>query len=281
MTESTPAVDITQDCVNALLARMKELREQIAAAREAVAPLEANLALAYEEFQAVVGHLRRQAVRLQAEIRTLRIQIDTASRGQGDTGTSSLWNEHSGGDTGDDWLDDSHDGNDGETGNDTEGVRSAVVDPDAVEKDVLLEHLYRVLDPMVNDEDADLLANLQGSCNDPATGLADVLERLPWDSVSWGSIWGTRGLQEDLNAQYRRLEAWERAFTSQLENVNRAAELLRKDQRYGLWQRRQKGPEVWRDFLNQAAEQQKDVNEELKAELEERREEWTQITRTT
>ena len=281
MTESIPAIDITQDHVNVLLARMKELREQIATAREAVAPLEANLALAFEEFQTVVGQLRRQAVRLQAQIRTLRVQIDAASRDQDDNSTPSSGDERSGGDTGDDWLDDSHDKYDGETGNDAESVPSAVVDPDAVEKDVLLEHLYRVLDPMVNDEDADLLANLQGSCNDPATGLADVLEQLPWDSVSWGSIWGTQGLQEDLNAQYRRLKTWERALTNQLENASRAAESLRRDRRYGLWQQRQKGPEAWRDFLNRAAEQQKDANEELKAELGERREEWVQITRTT
>ena len=54
---------------------------------------------------------------------------------------------------------------------------------------MLLEHLFRVLDPMVNDEDGELLANLQGLCSDPIASLADVLEELPW-----GLVWITRSL---------------------------------------------------------------------------------------
>ena len=79
------ASTITQTEVDALLRQLQELRQQIATARETIAPLETNLAEVYDEFQAVVGGLRRQSMRLQAEIATLRAQIDRFSHDQDDT----------------------------------------------------------------------------------------------------------------------------------------------------------------------------------------------------
>jgi len=261
LTEPTLVPVITQSNIDALLLRLKELREQTASAREAIAPLEANLALTYDEFQAVVGRLRRQAIRLQAEIATLRAQIDGVGRDQDE----SSWQGAS-----DDGLHYDY------TTNDLENEGPAMVDPEAVEKDMLLEHLFRVLDPDINDEDADLLSSLQGLLRDPAISLADMLEEL-----DWGPVWMSRGPQEDLADQYRRLMTWERAFTKQLESLNRATERLRKDPRYGLWQQREKGPDNWRTFLDQAARQQQADNDALQAELKSLREQWTQIVSET
>jgi hypothetical protein len=56
---------------------------------------------------------------------------------------------------------------------------------------------------------------------------------------------------------------------------------LKKDQRYGLWQQREKGTDYWRTFLNQCIEQQQDQNDELQAELDSLREEWERITSTS
>lgn len=248
------ASTITQTEVDALLGQLQQLRQQIAIARETIAPLEANLAEVYDEFQAVVGGLRRQSMRLQAEIATLRAQIDRFSHDQDDTLEP----------------DESNDVKEEETAD------SASVDPEAVEKDMLLEHLFRVLDPMVNDEDGELLANLQGLCSDPTASLADVLEELPW-----GLVWTTRSLQENIADQHRRLAIWEQALKRQMENLNRATERLKKDQHYGLWQQREKGTDYWRTFLNQCIEQQQDQNYELQAELDSLREEWGRITSTS
>jgi len=244
------ASTITQTEIDALLGQLQELRQQIAIARKTIAPLETNLAEVYDEFQAVVGGLRRQSMRLQAEIATLRAQIDRFSHDQDDT----LEQDES-----DDKL----------LYVKEEATDSTPVDPEAVEKDLLLEHLFRVLDPMVNDEDGELLANLQGLCSDPTASLADVLEELPW-----GIVWTTRSLQENLANQHCRLTIWEQALKRQLENLNRATERLQKDQRYGLWQQREQGTDNWRTFLNQCIEQQQDQNDELQAELESLRKEW-------
>jgi len=246
---------ITQTDVDTVLRELQHLRQQIAIARETIAPLEANLAAVYDEFQAVVGGLRRQSMRLQTEIATLRTQIDRFTH-------------------------DSDDSLESDEGNDyvqaEETIDSAPVDPEAVDKDMLLEHLFRVLDPMVNDEDGELLANLQGLCSDPMASLADVLEELPW-----GFVWTRRSVEENLANQHRRLRIWEQALRRQLENLNRATERLQKDQRYGLWQQREKGQDDWRRFLNQCIEQQQDQNYELQAELDNLREEWGRITSTS
>jgi hypothetical protein len=106
---------------------------------------------------------------------------------------------------------------------------------------------------MVNHEDGELLANLQGLCSDPIASLADVLEELPW-----GLVWTTHSLQENIADQHRRLAIWEQALKRQMEKLNRATERLKKDQRYGLWQQ--------------------DQNYELQAELDSLREEWGRIT---
>lgn len=252
------ASTITQTEVDALLRQLQELRQQIAIARETIAPLEANLAEVYDEFQAVVGGLRRQSMRLQAEIATLRAQIDRFTHDQDDTLEQDESNDK--------LL----------YVKEEETADSASVDPEAVEKDMLLEHLFRVLDPMLNDEDGELLANLQGLCSDSTANLADVLEELPW-----GLVWTTRSLQENLANQHRRLTIWEQALKRQMENLNRATERLKKDQRYGLWQQREKGTDYWRTFLNQCIEQQQDQNYELQAELDSLREEWGRITSTS
>lgn len=252
------ASTIAQTDVDRLLRQLQQLRQQIAIARETIAPLETNLAAVYDEFQAVVGELRRQSMRLQAEIATLRAQIDRFSHNQDDT------------------LE--QDENDGKFlyVKEEETADSTSVDPEAVEKDMLLEHLFRVLDPMVNDEDGELLANLQGLCSDPSTSLADVLEELPW-----GLVWTTRSLQENVADQYRRLTIWKEALKRQMENLNRATEHLKKDRRYGLWQQREKGQDDWRTFLERCIEQQQDQNYELQAELDSLREEWGRITSTS
>ncbi|MEQ8974156.1 MAG: hypothetical protein RIE73_27645 [Coleofasciculus sp. C1-SOL-03] len=256
MTDS--ASTITQTQVDALLGQLQELRQQIAIARETIAPLEANLVAVYDEFQAVVGGLRRQSMRLQTEIATLRTQIDRFTHDPDDSLES---------DEGNDQL---------FYVKEAETIDSDSVDPEAVDKDMLLEHLFRVLDPMVNDEDGELLANLQGLCSDPMASLADVLEELPW-----GFVWTKRSVEENLANQHRRLRIWEQALRRQLENLNRATERLQKDQRYGLWQQREKGEDDWRRFLDQCVEQQQDQNYELQAELDSLREEWGRITSTS
>ncbi|MEP0885180.1 hypothetical protein NDI49_26880 [Trichocoleus sp. ST-U3] len=252
------ASTITQTDVDALLRQLQQLRQQIAIARETIAPLEANLAEVYDEFQAVVGGLRRQSMRLQAEIATLRAQIDRFSHDQDET------------------LEQDESDNKLLYVKEEETADSASLDPEAVEKDMLLEHLFRVLDPMVNDEDGELLANLQGLCSDSTASLADVLEELPW-----GLVWTTRSLQENIADQHCRLAIWEQALKRQMENLNRATERLKKDQRYGLWQQREKGTDYWRTFLNQCIEQQQDQNYELQAQLDSLREEWGRITSTS
>jgi hypothetical protein len=256
MINSVSDTAITQADIDALLARLKELREQITAAQEAIAPLEANLALAYGEFQAVVGHLRREVLRFRAETASLRYRIDGLGRTQ---------DEMPG-------VDDKNAHYEAETGQIT--TTSTATDPEAVEKDVLLEHLFRVLDPMVDDKDAELLANLQGMCNNPAVSLADVLEELPW-----GSAWSVKSPKEELIDQYHRLKVWEQALVYQLDGLRRKTERLQEDPRYGLWQQRQKGPDDWRRFLNEAADQQQELNDKLAAELDSLREKWARIVK--
>ena len=140
---------------------------------------------------------------------------------------------------------------------------------------MLLEHICRVLDPDIDNKDAELLARLQGICSDRTASLADVLEELPW-----GVVWTQPSSQETLAEQHHRLSIWEKALKQQSENLNRATECLHQDQRHGLWQQRQKGADYWHTFLNQCVEQQEDRNYELEAELEKLREEWARITRT-
>lgn len=253
MTNSASTSEITQGGIDNLLAQLQQLRSSIATARESIAPLEANLAEAFNEFQAVVGGLRRSSLRLQAEIATLRAQIERLTNIEDDTQEQDERNNFL-------YVNE-------------EKTTESSQDPEALEKDMLLQHIFRVLDPDVNDEDAELLANLQGLCSDPSASLADALEEL-----RWGIVWTKRSSHESLTEQHSRLTIWEQALNRQLQNLHRATERLYQDQRYGLWQQRQKSQEHWHNFLNQCVEQQEDQNYELQAELNKLKDEWARIT---
>ena len=249
MTDPTLTHPITQSSIDTLLEQLQDLREQIKAARAEISPLETNLKLSYDEFQVVVGATRRQSMRFQSEIANLRARI------------------HSLQDDGDNAIEiDSRQESDTD---DQINLRQSEKDPEAIEKDMLFEHLIRVLDPM---DDADLFADLQTLCQDPTVSLAEVLEKAPWDLV-----WQVRGTHEDLTDQYRRLRRWQSSLTHQLETLDRVEESLREDPRYGLWQQQQKGTEVWQQFLQQAVEQQEDQNHGLQTELETLRQEYEQL----
>lgn len=256
MTNPASTSNITQADVDHLLTQLQQLRQGITTARETMTPMSANLAEAYNEFQAVVGALRRHSMRLQAEIASLRTQIERFTHVEDDTQQQDA-------------------GNDNFLYREEEITESSLQDPEAVDKDMLLEHIFRVLDPDVNDEDAELLANLQGLCSDCTASLADILEELPW-----GVVWTTRNSQENLTQQYQRLKIWEGALNRQMLSLKQATERLYKDARYGLWQQQQKGQEHWRTFLNQCIEQQQDQNYELLAELDKLKEEWGRVTST-
>ena len=245
-------VAITQADIDAILERIQHQRQQIATMRESLTPLESNLTETYEDFQAAVGNIRRQSMRLQSEIANLRAQIDSFNQDQID----------------DDEIDQS-------SFMDDFGValENTSTDPEAVEKDLLLAHLCMVLDHMTNDDDAELFGNLQGLCQDPDVGLIDVLDEIPW-----GPIWTKRNRQEALADQHQRLTSWEKALKQQLDSLSRATERLKKDSRYGLWQQRQKGPDAWQTFLAQYAEQLSDQNSELETELASLRQEWAILT---
>ncbi len=254
---NSPPTEISQSNVDDLLGHLQTIRFSIATARESIAPLEANLAETYNEFQAVVGGLRRQSVRLQAEIASLRIQIKRFTEDEDDAPQQDIED--------DDLIE-----------NEEAIAETSFQDPEAVDKDMLLEHIFRVLDPDIDDVDAELVANIQGICIDPTASLADILEELPW-----GVVWTTCSLQETLKDQYDRLSIWQQALKRQLENLNRATERLQKDQRYAMQQQRQKGADEWQNFLDSCLEQQQDQNYELQGELDRLREELRQITNTS
>jgi hypothetical protein len=241
---------VDQTDVNALLGMLQQVLQQINNARLAVAPLETGLAMAYNDYQNAVGRLYRQTNRLQIEIDMLRARINGIDQDTSLSPTPDI--------------------------NEVRSEPQGRADPEAVEKDILLEHLVRMLDPMVNSEDAEFLANLQGLCNNPTTQLVDALEKIPW-----GIVWTTRGPQEDLVAQYRRLGVWEQALARQLSHLERENERLRKDSRYGLWEQFQRGPTVWQQFLQRTAQQQQEYNVELTEELRNLQDEWARILDNT
>jgi hypothetical protein len=215
------------------------LGARIREARSALAPLETEFEAARREFDERVGPLRREALRLEHQIRTLQaptrevaVSEVMAIGGRGIDRTIA-------------------------------GARSH--DPEAIEKDILLEHLMRVLDPELDGRAGELLAVVQGLANDPVTRLADLLEELPW-----GSAWTGRAPTENLDSQRKRLEVWERALTRQLEALEQAQERLREvDTRYPLYAERQRGPEMWNAYLDRAVAQQRELNLELRALVEE------------
>jgi septal ring factor EnvC (AmiA/AmiB activator) len=256
MTNYPSTSAITQAELDKLLTQLQQLRSSITTARETIAPLETNLAAAYNEFQVEVGALRRQSMRLQVEIASLRSQIQRFTQDEDDTQQQDV-------------------GNDNFLYQEEQTTEFSLKDPEAIDKDMLLEHIFRLLNPDVNAEDAELFANLQGLCSDATANLADILEELPW-----GIVWTTRNSQENLTQQYQRLKVWEGALNRQLQNLKQATERLYKDARYGLWQQQQKSQEHWHNFLNQCIEQQQDQNYELQAELDKLKEEWGRITST-
>jgi cell division septum initiation protein DivIVA len=152
---------IEQQDITALLDRLKELRQRIAEACVPLTELEYNMVRAHDEFQAAAGYLRQHALRLQAEITTLRARIDEA-----------LWNEEE---------EDEGNGIDysGRNGGVQERERedtSITHDPEAEAKEILFRHLYWVLDPDIEDADADLVARLEGMAREPTTRLSDLLQ---------------------------------------------------------------------------------------------------------
>ncbi|NJL62397.1 MAG: hypothetical protein HC903_11860 [Methylacidiphilales bacterium] len=255
---SVSTSEIIQGDIDNLLVQMQQLRQGITTARENIAPLETNLAETYNEFQAVVGTLRRGSMRLQAEIASLRSQIQRFTQDEEDASQQDVED--------DDFSDRT-----------LQPIKEpSPQDPEAVAKDMLLEHIFRVLESDINEKDAELVGNLQGICTDPTASLADVLEQLPW-----GVVWTTRSLQETFKDQYHRLSIWQQALKRQLENLNRVTERLQKDQRYALWQQRQKGTDYWHNYLDRCMEQQQDQNYELEAELDRLREDWRRITNSS
>jgi hypothetical protein len=226
--------------IEVILTRLRELSARIKEARAALAPLETALASARREFDEQVGPLRREAWRLENDLEALRAPAPP--------------------------LDFMFLADPGSLGSQVRPVSPvSVTGRDAVEKDVLLEHLVWVLDPDTDHEAGLLLARIQGLCNDPATSLADVLEELPW-----GQAWTARQHNEATGTQGRRLAAWELALRRQLAALEQKREgLIRHDPRYRLYEQRQRGEEAWDGYLRMAAERQRDRNGELRAELEE------------
>lgn len=240
---SADAPQAASDQVEVTLVRLHALAEQIRAVRAALAPLEAGLAAARREFDERVGPLRREGWRIENEIEALKapapqaefIPMFDADRAQSLPAPAV--------------------------------AAAGAGGRDAIEKDVLLEHLVRVLDPEIDEDASMLLARLQGLCNDPATGLADVLEELPW-----GQAWTARQRNEAVQAQHRRLAVWQAALDRQLATLTHSQErLVDHDPGYRLYQQRQRGPASWEAYLNQAAQRQRERNRELQAELDDLR----------
>lgn len=246
-TDPTASHTVTQSMTDALLVHLKNLREQIAAAHESVRPLEENLSLAWQEFEKAVGYLRRQAVTLQAEIDTYNIRLEDIRY----THYKAVETQT----------------------REPVDLPKPVENPDTVDKDKLLEHIFRILDPEDNPDDEELIATIQGLCDDPSVPMAVILEQVPW-----GPVWVLRSPTEDLTAQHSRLSIWEKSLANQLERLNMAKESLYKDPRYGLWNQREKGSGQWKDFIDQAVQQQQEDNEQLEAELEGLKEKWALMT---
>lgn len=232
----------TQRDIEDLLGRLQMLGARIREARAALAPLEAGLEAARREFDDYVGPLRREALRLGHQIRTLQTSARTVVVSK----ITAI-------------------GGDRVIDHTIEIADARLHDPEAIEKDILLEHLMRVLDPELDERAGELLAVVQGLANDPVTRLADLLEELPW-----GSAWTGHAPAEDLDSQRKRLQVWERALSRQLEALEQAQERLREvDTRYQLYAERQRGTEVWNAYLDRAVARLREQNLELRVLVEE------------
>jgi len=259
-----PGKAINQQEIDAFLLRLKDLQEQVVEARKNLADPEREMEQAHQEYMDRIRPLRREISQLQNDINSL------LQRMQGEGTNESSEGPGAGGD-GDGIGTQTGDGDDTTSGTDT-GTKTAwrdeaaAEDPDTVAKDILIEHAYRVLDPMVNPKDAQEIGRLQGLVSNPATTLGEVLETLPW-----GAIWKQKGQQETLADQWQRLCTWEQALQNQLALLEKGEERLRRDPRYGLWERRREGPEAWEQFQQQSAGQFEQDLEELKDQLQELR----------
>ena len=236
-----PTDTITQEQVNALLERLRQLHQRIHATRQELAPMENNLAHVYKEYQAAIGHLQRESYQIQTKIVILQELLDSPSNQRQENGGTMPSEEP------------------GET-IDLPGVQIQQRHDDKdVAKDMLHEHIFMVLDS----EDDELLAHLQAMCSDPATKLIDVLEQIPW-----GSVWTSRTTVETLSEQYRRLATWEQALQTHLRTLEQARERSQSDRRYGLWLQYQRGQEAWSRFLQESTLRLQDLNDELNLELQ-------------
>jgi hypothetical protein len=243
MPSSDQATAVAQDEIDRLVARLHALVDAIAAARAALAPLEAGLAEAWKEYDDRIRALRLEAAALEHDLAS----SDDADRSGPDAPTGG---------------DGVGDGAHGPAR--TPGL--AALDADRVEKDILLEHLVRVLDPMLDAQASDLIASVQGRVEDGSYRLADLLE-----SVPWGRAWTESPRSEDPAARLRRLTAWVAALERQLDALRNAEERLRRhDRRYPIFEQRQAGPEAWSAYLDREVRRWEEHNLELRTALEER-----------
>jgi hypothetical protein len=237
-----PTDTITQEQVNALLKRLRQLHQRIHATRQELAPMENNLAHVYKEYQAAIGHLQRKSYQLQTKIVILQELLDSSSNKSSENeGTVPSEEPRETIDLTGVQIQQPHDDKD-------------------VAKDMLHEHIFMVLD----NKDDELLAHLQAMCSNPATKLIDVLEQIPW-----GSVWTSPTTPvETLSEQYQRLATWEQALQTHLRMLEQARERSQSDRRYGLWLQYQKGQEAWNRFLQESALRMQDLNDELNLELQ-------------
>jgi hypothetical protein len=232
----------TEREVAVLLEGLKRLVAQIAAERAALAPLERDIATAWSEYQDRLEPLRTEGRRL-----AQKLTVKARARAEPPPIVD---------------LTDPTPRTDGRI----DGAAKQPLDAELVDKDMLLEHLMLVLDAELDQDASNLIAVVQGRLEEPACGLADLLE-----SVPWGAAWTERARSEDASGQRRRLERWEAALTRQLEAVrDSGARLRREDQRYLVYEQWQRGPESWNAYLARETAQLEEQNLELRATLEER-----------
>jgi DNA anti-recombination protein RmuC len=233
---------VDQADIDAVLARLSDLKAQVKATREMLKPLEEGLEQAKREYQDRVGPLLRQINKLRAEVAELDDQIrvlEDAEETPEPTGPGpDNGMNHGFGDT---------------TAQAASAAPKDGSSPIDLEKDQLLELARRLLDPDANPSDASLIGEIDGMVSNPAVTLADILERLPW-----GVVWVQAAVTEDLAVQFRRLSGWERALANQLASLKRGEERLRRDSRYPLWQRQQQSAAAWQAYLADVERQLQD-----------------------
>jgi hypothetical protein len=247
MTDSTP-VDVTaQTALEAILARLQNVREQLNEERTRIASLEADLAIAYREYQEKLSPLWSQVEDLEIDISSLRRQLDP---GNYDYENSASREAHD------------YPFQDSSSSREYEDKEEALVDADKDRKKQFLRHLVLVLNIERNTEHSELVATLTGLCDDPSVTLADALQGLPW-----GLAWTAPHRRESVAEQCYRLTSWEHVLTRQLETLRESNQILQKDPRYKLWEQRQKGPEKWREFLDQKVAHERAHRDDLQKEL--------------